>query len=72
MIALCIRCHPLADGDRWTSEQLREMKRDPYVKYSEISDTYGYLRVSFARVRAHNASVTFLVRAHKDCDICIT
>lgn len=56
MIALCIRCHPLADGDRWTSEQLREMKSDPYVKYSEISDTYGYLRVSFETLVGNVAS----------------
>jgi len=44
MIALCAKDAALADGGRWTKEQLRQMKQDPYVSLGEISERYGYLR----------------------------
>lgn len=44
MIALCPTHASLADGGRWTNEQLREMKRNPFISSDKISETYGYLR----------------------------
>jgi len=44
MIALCAKDANLADGCRWTKDQLRHMKQEPYVRLGEISDVYGYLR----------------------------
>jgi hypothetical protein len=44
MIALCTKHAPLADGGRWTKEQLREMKQKPYVTESKIEEFYGYQR----------------------------
>lgn len=44
MIALCLRCAGLADGGRWTIDQLNEMKRNPFVQLKQISEYYGYLR----------------------------
>jgi hypothetical protein len=36
--------HSLAQGERWTKEQLRDLKRSPFVTAEKISETYGYLR----------------------------
>lgn len=44
MIALCIQHAALADGGRWTPEQLKKMKQSPYVSFDKISENYGYLR----------------------------
>lgn len=44
MIALCATHAGLADGGRWTKEQLRQMKRNPYVSWIKISEFYNYLR----------------------------
>jgi hypothetical protein len=44
MIALCLTHAGLADEDRWTVDQLRKMKQDPFVKDQNISASYDYLR----------------------------
>jgi hypothetical protein len=44
MIALCAKDAELADGGRWTKEQLRQMKKNPDVPLSKISEYYGYIR----------------------------
>jgi hypothetical protein len=44
MIALCAKDAALADGKRWTKNQLRQMKKKPYVSPNQISEHYGYLR----------------------------
>jgi len=44
MIALCTNHAPLADGERWTKEQLREMKQKPFVTKGKIEEYYGYQR----------------------------
>ncbi|MGB9024278.1 MAG: hypothetical protein WCC94_12715 [Candidatus Bathyarchaeia archaeon] len=44
MVAMCATHAWLADGGRWTKEQLREMKRKPFVTADLISEFYGYLR----------------------------
>lgn len=44
MIALCATHAGLADGGRWTKEQLRQMKQNPYVSLDKISEFYDYLR----------------------------
>jgi hypothetical protein len=44
MIALCATHAALADGNRWTRDQLREMKQKPFVPPDRVSDFYGYLR----------------------------
>ncbi|MDH5795639.1 MAG: hypothetical protein OEZ24_05965 [Candidatus Bathyarchaeota archaeon] len=44
MIALCATHAGLADGGRWTKEQLRDMKRNPFVTRDKISEFYDYLR----------------------------
>src|SRR5712692_5618711 len=44
MIALCATHAGLADGGRWTIDQIRKMKMNPFVTRDRISETYGYLR----------------------------
>lgn len=44
MIALCATHQALADGGRWTNDQIRLMKRKPFVTGKSISAYYGYLR----------------------------
>jgi len=44
MIALCTTHAFQADGGRWTKEQLKVMKRNPYIKLGMVKDVYGYLR----------------------------
>jgi hypothetical protein len=44
MIALCATHAALADGGRWTKDQLREMKQKPFVQSGRISAFYDYLR----------------------------
>ncbi len=44
MIALCLTHASLADGNRWTTEQLREMKKNPYIKGDSISNYFEYFR----------------------------
>jgi len=44
MIALCAKDAALADGGRWTKQQLRQMKRSPYISSDTISENYGYFR----------------------------
>ncbi len=44
MIALCHMHQDLADGGRWTVDQLRSMKRNPFVTNNSISAYYDYLR----------------------------
>lgn len=44
MIALCPEHALQADEDRWTKDQLREMKNNPYIKLGEVKDVYDYLR----------------------------
>jgi hypothetical protein len=44
MIALCLIHAAQADEDRFTIEQCREMKRNPFVKNQNINEFYGYLR----------------------------
>lgn len=44
MIALCQTHHNLAEGGRWTKKQLKEMKRNPFVKGDSISNRFDYLR----------------------------
>jgi len=44
MIALCHEHHDLADAGRYTKDQLRELKKNPYIKSAKVSEEYGYLR----------------------------
>lgn len=46
MIAVCSNHAAQADrgGDRWTREQILEMKKNPFVTEDKISNYYGYLR----------------------------
>lgn len=44
MIALCPTHAYQADGCRWTINQLKEMKKNPYIKPGKINDVYNYLR----------------------------
>jgi hypothetical protein len=44
MIALCAEHAALADGGRWTKDQLKKMKENPYVRLDKLSEYYGYLR----------------------------
>jgi len=44
MIALCANHASLADGGRWTKDQLRQMKEKPYVTSDKVSEYYDYLR----------------------------
>ena len=44
MIALCATHHELAEGAHWTPDQLRGMKRNPFIQGGSISEHFGYLR----------------------------
>jgi len=44
MIALCGKHASLADGGRWTKDQLRKLKKEPYVSLDKVSEYYDYLR----------------------------
>ena len=44
MIALCANHASLADGGRWTKDQLRKLKNEPYVSLDKVSEYYDYLR----------------------------
>ena len=44
MIALCAKHAAFADAERYTPEQLREMKMKPFITCEEISENYDYLR----------------------------
>jgi hypothetical protein len=44
MIALCHTHHDIAEGDRWTVDQLRQMKRQPFITGNSVSASYDYLR----------------------------
>ncbi len=44
MIALCHTHHDMAEGCRWTVEQLRQMKSQPFITGDSISASYDYLR----------------------------
>jgi len=44
IIALCHNCHDKADAGRYTKEQLRHLKKNPYINGDEISARYDYLR----------------------------
>jgi len=44
MIALCANHASLADGGRWTKDQLRKLKKEPYVSLDKVSEYYDYLR----------------------------
>jgi hypothetical protein len=44
MIALCHKHADLADGKRWTKDQLRQMKQKPYLSQDEVKERYDYLR----------------------------
>lgn len=42
MIALCAKHHAWADKLKWTKEQLRQMKRNPYLQSPQVSDQFGW------------------------------
>lgn len=44
MIALCANHASLADGGRWTKDQLKRLKKEPYVSSDKVSEYYDYLR----------------------------
>jgi len=44
MIALCAKHHDWADKGKWTIEQLRDMKRHPYLQSAQIRDAFGWKR----------------------------
>jgi hypothetical protein len=44
IIALCHKDAELADGGRWTPDQLRQMKQNPYVTLGKMQESYDYLR----------------------------
>lgn len=44
MIALCHKHADLADGKRWTNDQLRQMKQKPYWSPDEVKERFDYLR----------------------------
>jgi hypothetical protein len=44
IIALCHMHADLADGRRWTPDQLRRMKQNPYVTKDRIQTSFDYLR----------------------------
>lgn len=44
MIALCHTHADLADGDRWTTDQIRAFKSNPFVTSGQLSADFGYLR----------------------------
>jgi hypothetical protein len=44
MIALCPTHAGHADMGLWTKDQLRDMKKKPYIKLGEVKDVYSYLR----------------------------
>lgn len=50
MIALCAKDANLADGGRWTKDQLRQMKKSPYISSSQISEHYDYLRKNIVTI----------------------
>ncbi len=44
MIALCLKHAGLADAPRWTDDQLRQMKSNPYMRGKDLGTSYDYLR----------------------------
>lgn len=45
MIALCTKHHPMADGGRWTKEDLRWMKQNPFLRRDKLTDqSFGWHR----------------------------
>lgn len=46
MIALCAKHADFADAPRWTNDQLRQMKKNPFITIQSIEDNYRYLRVN--------------------------
>ena len=44
MIALCANHHHLADGEVYTKDQLRELKRKPYLGRPEVRDRLEWMR----------------------------
>jgi hypothetical protein len=65
MIALCHSHHDLADGGRWTVDQLRGMKQKPFVGLEEISGRYDYRRrdpVSWVGNLGYHSPTTLAVR----------
>jgi hypothetical protein len=59
MIALCKQHHPEADNGAWTKEQLKEMKKEPFIK-NEVAGTFNWLRqdiIVMAGIIVHNPQV---------------
>jgi hypothetical protein len=44
IIALCPNHASKADGGAWTVNQLKQLKKHPYITLNKISDTFSYLR----------------------------
>lgn len=46
MIALCAEHADYADASRWTNDQLRQLKKNPFITRQSIMSNYGYLRLN--------------------------
>jgi len=44
IIALCRTHADLADGGAWTKTQMKEFKRQPFIRKNQIADTFRFLR----------------------------
>ena len=45
MIALCTKHHPMADGGKWTKEDLHRMKQQPFLRTNKLTDeSFGWHR----------------------------
>lgn len=47
MVALCSTHHPLADGGKWTKDQLHHMKSQPYLTGGAVRVQWGWRRDQF-------------------------
>jgi hypothetical protein len=61
MIALCHTHHDHADGGTWTDEDLRALKRAPFLADQRVSDRLGWMRRSLI-LRVGGGNVV-------DCDV---
>jgi hypothetical protein len=47
MIALCSKHTPRADGNKWTADELRVMKLNPFLTGKDARGDFAYLRKQF-------------------------
>jgi hypothetical protein len=69
MIALCSTCHRQADSGQWTAQQLRDLKRKPYLAGKDIAGALRWIRNEIVLRGGGNeaigANVFLMVRGRK-------